>query len=246
MYFDLVGGIELTASAGIVIAILAAGLSETWRTRAAIAAGFGAWFSMVTALAATEAFHQAGSAGLLGLGTAVFLPVAVMVGAAIWSDRVREAIQRIPLSSLVAVNTVRILGVSFVMLYALGRLPAPFAPVAGWGDIAVGLTAPLVAWLIATRGAAARSVLVIWNAVGLADLIVAVGLGVTSAPGPLQLIGSGAGSGLMTTLPWLLIPGFLVPTLACTHLAVFYRLRAGVEPVAEAAGRQPSTVTATL
>jgi hypothetical protein len=29
----------------------------------------------------------------------------------------------------------------------------------------------------------------------------------------------------MTTLPWLLIPGFLVPLLAVTHLAVFYRLR---------------------
>jgi hypothetical protein len=28
----------------------------------------------------------------------------------------------------------------------------------------------------------------------------------------------------MTTLPWLLIPGFLVPLLASTHLAVFYRL----------------------
>ena len=158
MYFDLLGGIELTASAGIVIAILAAGLSETWRTRAAIVAGFGAWFSMVTALAATEALYQAGTAGLVGLGTVVFLPVAVMVGAAIWSDRVRGAAQRIPLCSLVAVNTVRILGVSFVMLHVLGRLPAPFAPVAGWGDIAVGLTAPLVAWLIATRGAGARSV----------------------------------------------------------------------------------------
>ena len=88
--------------------------------------------------------------------------------------------------------------------------------------------------------------IVIWNTVGLTDLIVAVGLGVTSAPGPLQLIGSGAGSGLMTTLPWLLIPGFLVPTLACTHLAIFYRLRAGFEPVAGAAGRRPSTATATL
>jgi hypothetical protein len=28
----------------------------------------------------------------------------------------------------------------------------------------------------------------------------------------------------MTTLPWLLIPGFLVPLLATAHLAIFYRL----------------------
>jgi hypothetical protein len=26
------------------------------------------------------------------------------------------------------------------------------------------------------------------------------------------------------TLPWLLIPGFLVPLLVTTHLAIFYRL----------------------
>ena len=31
-------------------------------------------------------------------------------------------------------------------------------------------------------------------------------------------------TGLMATLPWLLIPGFLVPLLATTHLVIFYRV----------------------
>jgi hypothetical protein len=30
----------------------------------------------------------------------------------------------------------------------------------------------------------------------------------------------------MSTLPWLIIPGFLVPLLATTHIAIFHRLRA--------------------
>ena len=63
-----------------------------------------------------------------------------------------------------------------------------------------------------------------WNLFGLADLATAVSLGVLSTPGPLRRIFADPGAGLMTTLPWLLIPGFLVPLLATIHLAIFYRL----------------------
>jgi hypothetical protein len=57
------------------------------------------------------------------------------------------------------------------------------------------------------------------------DLVAAVGLGVISSPGPLHLIADEPGSALMTTLPSMLIPAFLVPLLAATHLAVFYHMR---------------------
>lgn len=228
MAVDLLGGIELTASAGIVVAILAAGLGTTARTRAAIVAAFGLWFSFVTALAAAGTLHTPGLAGVAGLGLAIAGPMLAMIGAAIASDRVRRALLRSPVSWLVAANTVRVLGVSFLVLHSQGRLPAPFALTAGWGDIAIGLTAPLVAWLVAARGAHARGTLAIWNALGLLDLIVAVSLGVASSPA-VQVGFTGPDSGPMTTLPWLLIPGFLVPTLASSHLAIFYRLRPGLE-----------------
>jgi hypothetical protein len=229
MFIDLLGGIELTASAAIVVAILAAGLHATTRTRAAIVAGFSLWFSVVTLLAATEVLHETGLSAQAGLGATILLPVVGMAAATLSSDKVRRALLAIPVSSLVAANTVRVLGISFLVLYAQGRLPAPFAPLAGWGDILVGSAAPLVAWLVAARGAGARSALVLWNTLGLADLILAVALGAASSPGPLQLIVASPDSGIMTTLPWLLIPGFLVPTLVWTHLAIFFRLRAGLE-----------------
>ena len=41
------------------------------------------------------------------------------------------------------------LGVFFIALWALGRLPAPFAPSAGWGDVLVGLTALPIAHRVA-------------------------------------------------------------------------------------------------
>jgi hypothetical protein len=103
-------------------------------------------------------------------------------------------------------------------------LPAPFAPVAGWGDIFVGATAFPVAWLAYRQRTSARPILWIWNIIGLADLIAAVGLGVISSPGPARLIFAEPSSAIMTTLPWLLIPGFLVPLLIAVHIAIFIRL----------------------
>jgi hypothetical protein len=55
--------------------------------------------------------------------------------------------------------------------------------------------------------------------------VVAVALGTASAPGPLRIFQGGPSSAIMTSLPWLLIPGFLVPLLAFVHLCTFYKLR---------------------
>jgi hypothetical protein len=226
MNLDLLGGIELTASAAILSAILAAGLAETTRGRVAVVAGFSLWFALAIAVAASGTLHATDTAGTLGVGCFIALPLIVLAVAAGTSDGVRRALLRIPASSLVAANTVRILGISFVVLYSAGRLPAPFAPLAGWGDITVGLTAPVIAWLVATRGVEARAPLLAWNAIGFVDLIVAVSLGVASTPGPLHLIQTTPDATLMRTLPWFLIPGFLVPILLATHLVLFYRVRA--------------------
>ena len=131
---------------------------------------------------------------------------------------------KVPVALLIGVNTIRILGVVFLVLHAAGRLPGPFAPVAGWGDIFVGLAAGPLAWWAHKKPLPARPAVWAWNVFGLVDLVAAVSLGATSAPGPLRLIFAEPGTAMMSTLPWLLIPGFLVPLLACTHLAIFYRL----------------------
>lgn len=71
----------------------------------------------------------------------------------------------------------------------------------------------------------------VWNALGLLDLA-AVALGATSSPGPIRIFTSEPGSALMTTLPWILIPCFLVPILATCHVLSFVllaRMRSSVE-----------------
>jgi hypothetical protein len=224
MNIDLLSSIELTASAAIVIAALSIGFGSNAATRIRVAVWLSGWFILVVILAATRALYYEHGLGTPGLGLAVALPIVILCITVARMKSLRDRFHRVPLSLLVGVHTVRVLGITFIVLYAARRLPAPFAPVAGWGDIFVGLTAPLVAWLVHRRGANSRPIVWIWNMIGIVDLIAAVGLGVTSSPGPARLIFAEPSSAIMTTLPWLLIPGFLVPLLFTVHIGIFIRL----------------------
>lgn len=230
MLLDLLASIEMTACAAVAIAVLAIGFGDDVPARVRIAAGLAMWFVLVVILGGTEALHYQHGLGVPGLGFAVLLPILILGTRVLRSPSLLRGLRAIPLSMLVGVNAIRTFGVMFLILYGLGRLPAPFAPVAGWGDIVVGLAAIPVAWLAYRKAAGAYATVLIWNILGLLDLVAAVGLGVTSSPGPLRLIFAEPGAGIMTTLPWLLIPGFLVPLLMCTHLAVFYRLAGSESP----------------
>jgi len=224
MNTDLIGSIELTASAAVVMAALSIGFGSNPLTRIRIAVWLGIWFVIVVILAATRALYYEHGLGTPGLGLAVALPIAILCITVTRIESLRENFHRVPLWLLVAVHTVRLLGVSFIILFAAGRLPAPFAPVAGWGDIFVGETAIPVAWLVYRQTVNARALVWIWNVIGIADLIAAIGLGATSSPGPARLIFAEPSSAIMTTLPWLLIPGFLVPLLITVHVGIFVRL----------------------
>jgi len=224
MNIDLIGSVELTASAAIMIAALSIGFGSTAVVRIRIAAWLAAWFVVVVILAATCALYYEHGLGAPGLGSAVVVPIAVLCFVVARIQGLRVEFHRVPLWLLVGVHVVRLLGISFIILYTAGRLPAPFAPSAGWGDIFVGATALPVAWLAYRRPTNVRPMLWIWNIVGLVDLIAAVGLGVISSPGPQRLIFAEPSSAIMATLPWLLIPGFLVPLLFAVHIGIFIRL----------------------
>jgi hypothetical protein len=233
MHFEIMSAIDLTASAALAVTILSfAFATNAWR-RILIAMVLASWFVIVVALGATLTLSPGGGVGTPGLGAAAGLPVVALCLAFFTAPSIRAALLAIPLPVLVAAHAPRILGVTFILLYAANRLPAPFAPSAGWGDIFVGLTALPVAWLVARYGARARSVAFAWNAIGVVDLIAALGFGATSSPGPIQIFNVSPDSSLMTTLPWILIPCLLLPIYMSLHIAIFYRLsRVSASPLA--------------
>jgi hypothetical protein len=222
--FEILSSIALTIAASIVVAFLSYALARTGLGRLTVAGVLAAWFALVLVIGAAGTIDPVTGVGVPGLGLAVALPVTALAAAFFAFRPIRNAALAVPLTAMVAVNAIRILGVIFLMLQAQGKLPAPFAPSAGWGDIFVGVTALPVAWAMLRFGARARLLALLWNTIGIADLINAVALGALSAPGPLQVFAGPPSSAPMTTLPWLLIPGFLVPALMFIHIVVFYRL----------------------
>jgi hypothetical protein len=227
--FDLVSTAELTASAAIVVFFISSMLSSRVRQRVLIAAALTFWFCLVLTAGATGALaHSIGP--VPGVGVAVLIPLALLTLLVLGTTRGREGVRRIPIAALVGVQGLRVLGITFVLLYWAKRLPAPFAPVAGWGDVSVGLLAiPLAVLLARSTGATPKGIVVMWNVLGVADLVTAVALGATSAAGPLQLFHGQPGTAIMTSLPWVLIPCFLVPSFLFLHLCTFYRLRTAEE-----------------
>jgi hypothetical protein len=223
--FEVQSTIGLTASAAIVIGFLAYEMAETPRGRLTVAGALTAWFALVVTIGASAALDPVRGFGVPALGLTVGLPVVALVGAFFAFGPIRAALLAAPLPALVAVNAIRILpGWLFVLLYAAGELPAPFAPSAGWGDIFAGAAALPIAWLLIRFGRRVAPLVFVWSVIGIADLVSAIALGALSAPGPLQAFVGPPTSAIMTTLPWLIVPGFLVPSLIFIHVVIFYAL----------------------
>ena len=217
MTFDLLSTVVITASATVVVATFVALFGSSLTQRVTIGAAMALWFIGVLLVGVP------GKISTALLGAAVLIPVAVFSVVGFGSSAGRGRLQSAPLPALIALHGMRVLGVLFVLLYAAKRLPAPFAPVAGWGDIAIGVTALPIALWVARQPETARGAVLVWNSLGLADLVIAVSLGALSAPGAIRLFFDDPSSALISSIPWILIPCFLVPSLSFVHLVVFYR-----------------------
>jgi hypothetical protein len=225
MMFEIVSTIGLTVSASLIVASLAHAMAQTVRGRVGVGSGFGVWFALVLVIGAGGALDPEHGFGVPALGATVALPVVALISAFFFFGPIRTAMQATPLPALIAVNAIRVVpGLLFMILYAVSELPAPFAPSAGEGDLFIGVAALPLAWSIIRFGPRVRVLALLWNTFGVVDLVNAIALGALSAPGSLQTFVGPPTSAIMTTLPWLIVPGFLVPSLIFVHVVIFYRL----------------------
>jgi hypothetical protein len=226
---DLLGSIAGMSTIAICLLAFIPAVTSSVPRRLLIAALAGAWVGLASGL---------GAAGMLALGPTPGSPVpliavllAVPLATAglltIASPGIRAAFMSMPLPVLIGVNSLRVLGVLFLLLAAAGRLAGPFPYLAGLGDILTGAVAIPLALGIARTGRVPAGAVRTWNFFGILDLVVAVTLGVTSSPGsPLQLIHAGVGSAAVQQLPFCLIPTVLVPFFLITHGIVAAQLGA--------------------
>lgn len=242
MFIDFAGTLGIGATVALLIVGVASSALQRLEHRLALAGIAGAWAASVAAIVAKGGLSSI--AVLVALFVLPFVTVAILSAAL---PAFRSAILRIPVPLIIGLNTTRVLGVMFLFLVAAGRLGGPFPFSAGIGDIITGLFALQVARIAASKSPNHPRVL-LWNVFGALDLIVAVGLAVTSQPGsPLQLIHAGVGSAAITTVPWAMIPAFLVPFYLIGHGIVF--VQASKHAVGEPHGiaaPHPATVVSTV
>jgi hypothetical protein len=121
-------------------------------------------------------------------------------------------------------QTLRIAGGVFLVVMALGELPAVFAIPAGLGDIAVGVAAPFVARRL--RRGSGRVGAVWFNVMGIVDLVVAVSIGFLAGLGPTNVLQVSPSTEAVTVLPLVLVPTVAVPLAVALHVISLRRLRA--------------------
>ena len=98
-----------------------------------------------------------------------------------------------------------------------GNLHPAFGIPAGVGDILVGVSAMPFAYFLRRGFGWSKYALVVWNVLGIADLVMAVSLGLITSPG--------FGISTMSTFPWILVPTLGVPLALILHGITLYRLR---------------------
>jgi hypothetical protein len=201
----------------------------------------GTWLVAAVALAGAGVFRARADTPLpmlLGVG----IPIAAGLGFVLLMPAARRLAGAVHPAWALAAQTPRILGFVFLALMAQGRLPGVFALRAGWGDIAVGAAAPLVALAYMSGRSWGPWLGIGFNVAGLADLAVAVGTGIMAAPGPMRQFFTTPSTEIMTLLPMVVVPVFLVPLLTTVHVFSIRQLLAEVRRPRAAAVRDGGTV----
>ncbi len=193
------------------------------RTRLVVVACVGGWFLTALGVSLFGLLRTGPSSPPIPIALALLAPLLLAGIAYVRSPRFRRLLFRVDLRWLIGVQLWRVAGEVFLLGYARNELPASFAVPAGAGDILVGLAAPFIAILAASGTSAARRMVIVWCVVGLADLVVAVTMGVLNAPGTFGLLAGEVTTAPLLELPLSLIPTFFVPLSVLLHLIVLRR-----------------------
>lgn len=171
----------------------------------------GLWFLFSLAAGARHLYQNAPNQPPLVFGLAVLTPILLFLVWFAGSRKFREFTLSLNPRILTMVQGWRFAGIAFVALAAYGILPKLFASAAGYGDIVIGLTAFLALNLATPEH---RGSFILWQLLGIADLVNALLLGTLSG----VIDPHGIPTSAMTVLPMSLIPTFGVPLFLIFHI----------------------------
>jgi hypothetical protein len=203
----------------------------------AVAVPLIAWFAVIWWIAMAGVFDpRPGAPPLLPL--AIFVPVLVGLVLLTRSGRLARALDAIPPEWLTGLQVYRMFGAAFLVQWGLGNLSARFALPAGIGDVLVGCLALPVAIRLRADPVGGRGMAIAWNILGIADLVIAITLGIIGQIARLR----GAGDALPVNpigYPLVMIPAFAVPLSLILHGVSIWQLRRRARQASDNAHPEP-------
>ena len=178
-----------------------------------------AWFLFALCAASLHWFKNDGNRIGIAVAVAASAPILVFAAWMAASKNFRQFALSLNPQTLTAAQTWRLIGFIFILLEAHNVLPAIFALPAGYGDMAIGATATFAAWKLANP--IRRNSFILWQFLGITDLVTAVALGTTArliSPQSTPMVA-------MTVLPLSLVPTFLVPLFLILHVICIAQAR---------------------
>lgn len=194
-----------------------------------VALGLPAWLAYVGALSILGVIRDT---SLRPPGIVyVFVPVILfMVLFAARSGAAGALALRVPLALLMGAQVFRVgVEIGLHRLGGEGLVPALLTYEGGNVDIAIGMSAPVVAWLWAT-GRLGRRAAVGWNVLGLMALANVALRAVLTAPGPTRWIEGDVPNVAIGLFPYTYLAGFFAPAAVLLHILSLRALRAAAAP----------------
>jgi len=141
------------------------------------------------------------------------------------SVTIQTVFEKIPAHWLIAVQIFRLMGYVFLTLYVMGILPGFFAIPTGLGDVFIGITAPFLAYIVYSKKSSFKNLALAWNYLGIADLVMAITLGILTYSWLYQAVPTDVPSNPIAQFPLIIIPVFAVPLSIILHLFTIRNLK---------------------
>lgn len=184
-----------------------------------------AWLAFALSSSALHLYQNAPNTPPIALGLAVVTPVLLFLVWLASSPGFRRFVLSLSPRAVTLVHGVRVAGIVFLALGTYKVLPAYFAFSAGWGDIIIGATAPIAAFWLADP--ARRKGFILWQFLGIADLVNALALGTLAD----VIDPHGIPTAPMAVLPMSYITTFAVPVFFILHIISIAQARRWPAPV---------------
>ena len=187
-------------------------LKSKKKIRNNILMGLLAWFAIVSSLSLSGVLKDFSSMPPRMM-IVLFIPLVTII-LITRSDALGKIISKIPAQNLIRLQVFRVVvEILLWMLFIQNLLPKQMTFEGRNFDVVAGATAPFIAYLFSKN----KTLMIIWNFIGLGLLLNIVTIAVLSMPLPFRFFMNEPSNTIVSYFPIVLLPAFLVPLAYTLH-----------------------------